>query len=164
MTMKNVPVLFLGGDDGDDVRMVERREQPRLAQQLAEVEILAMRDFDRDALVDPGVFGEVDGAEAAAAERFEDAVLAERLAAKNHLSRKYTIARVHRFHAPGASSASDVVALPRLKHITSRACSGSSRRDGARVRRPRRRVGCACRDGVTRRRRRRTDRQGGSRA
>ena len=38
----------------------------------------------RDALVDPRVFGEIHRAEPAAAERLEDAVLAERLAAKHH--------------------------------------------------------------------------------
>ena len=59
-------------------------EQPRLAQQLAEVEALLVRNLERDLLVDPGVFREVDGAEAAAAERREDLVLAERLAFEQH--------------------------------------------------------------------------------
>ena len=69
--------------------MVERGEQPRLAQQFAEVEALPVRDLDGDALVDPCVFREIDRAEPAAAERLDDAVLAERLAAKHH-SRKYS--------------------------------------------------------------------------
>ena len=62
--------------------MVDAGEQPRLAQQLAEVEALPVRDLDRDLLVDPGVLREVDGAEAAAAERRDDLVLAERLASE----------------------------------------------------------------------------------
>jgi hypothetical protein len=37
-----------------------------------------MRHFDRDALVDPRIFGEVHGAEAAAAERFDEPILPER--------------------------------------------------------------------------------------
>ena len=73
-------VLLLRRGDRDDVGMAELGEQPRLAQQLAEVEVLPVRDLDRDLLVDPGVFGEVDRAESAAAERREDSVLAERLA------------------------------------------------------------------------------------
>ena len=75
-------VLLLRRDDGDDVGVVDAGEQPRLAQQLAEVEALPVRNLDRDLLVDPGVFREVDGAEAAAAERGDDAVLAERLASE----------------------------------------------------------------------------------
>ena len=43
-----------------------------------------MRDLDGDALVDPCVFGEVDGAEATTSKRFDDAVLAERLAPEDH--------------------------------------------------------------------------------
>ena len=64
--------------------MAQAGEQPRLAQQLAEVQVLAMRNLERDLLVDPGVFGQVDRAEAAAAERRDDAVLADGLAAKKH--------------------------------------------------------------------------------
>ena len=59
--------------------MAEAGEQARLAQQLAEVEALPVRNLDRDLLVDPGVLREVDGAEAAAAERRDDLVLAEGL-------------------------------------------------------------------------------------
>ena len=62
--------------------MADAGEQARLAQQLAEVEVLPVRDLDRDLLVDPGVLREVDGAEAAAAERREDLVLAEGLASE----------------------------------------------------------------------------------
>ena len=35
---------------------------------LAEIEVLLVRNLDRDVLVDPGVFGEIHAAEAAAAE------------------------------------------------------------------------------------------------
>jgi hypothetical protein len=77
-------VLLLGGDDVDDVWMVQRSEEARLAKQLAEVKILAMRNLDGHPLVDPRVFREEHRAESAAAERFENAVLAERLTAKHH--------------------------------------------------------------------------------
>ena len=75
-------VLLLRGRDGDDVGMADAGEQARLAQQLAEVEALAVRHLDRDLLVDPGVVREVDGTEAAAAERRGDLVLAECLASE----------------------------------------------------------------------------------
>ena len=55
------------------------------AQQLAEVEILLpVGDLDGDLLVEPRVLREVDGAEAAAAERREDLVLADGLPAEEH--------------------------------------------------------------------------------
>ena len=73
-------VLLLRGRDGDDVGMADRGEEPRLAQQFAEVEALPVRHLDRDLLVDPGVVREVNGAEAAAAERRADLVLPELLA------------------------------------------------------------------------------------
>ena len=59
-------------------------EQPRLAQQLAEVDALLVRDLERDFLVDPGVFREVHGAEAAAADRRQDLVLPDDLPAEEH--------------------------------------------------------------------------------
>ena len=64
--------------------MVQRGEQARLAQQIAEVDVLPMRNLDGDFLVDPGVFGEVNRAESAAAERREDLVLSDRLTAEKH--------------------------------------------------------------------------------
>ena len=84
ITMKKTSSMPLGGEHGDDVGMAERRQQARLAQQLAEVEALAVRHLERDLLVDPGVFGEEDRAEAAAAERRQDLVLADDLVAKEH--------------------------------------------------------------------------------
>ena len=80
-------VLFFGGQDGDDVRMAEGGEQPRFAQQLAEVEVLAVRNLDRDFLVDPGVFRKIDAAEAAASEGRKDAVFPDGLSAKEHRCR-----------------------------------------------------------------------------
>ncbi len=61
-------VLLLRRGDGDDVGVADAGEEARLAQQLAEVQVLPMRNLDRDLLVDPGVLREVDGAEPAAAE------------------------------------------------------------------------------------------------
>ena len=77
-------LLLLGGQDRHDVGMPERREQTRLAQQLAEVDALAVRHFQRDVFVDPGIAGEVHGPEAAAADRGEDFVLADKLSAEKH--------------------------------------------------------------------------------
>ena len=74
----------LGGEHGDDVGMAQRRQQPRLVQQLAEVERLAVGDLERDLLVDPGVLGQEDRAEPAAAERRQDLVLADHLVAEEH--------------------------------------------------------------------------------
>ena len=94
-------LLLLRGEDGDDVRVVQAGEQPRLAQQLAEVEALLVRDLERDFLVDPGVFGEVDRAEAAAADRRQDLVLADDLTAEEHRARSIA-AGVGRLGAPSA--------------------------------------------------------------
>ena len=88
-------VLLLCRDDRDDVGMVERGQQPRLAQQFAEVEALAVRYFDRDTLVDPGVLGQIDRTEPPAAQRFENAVLAERLPAKDHSAEVYRLTAMH---------------------------------------------------------------------
>ncbi len=62
--------------------MADAGEEPGLPQQLAEVEALAMRNLDRDLLVDPGVLREVNGAESAAPERRDDLVLPETLASE----------------------------------------------------------------------------------
>ena len=78
--------LLLRGEDGDDVRVAEGREQPRLAQQLAEVDALLVRDLQRDFLVDPGVLGEVDRAEASAADRRQHLVFADDLASEKHVA------------------------------------------------------------------------------
>ena len=67
--------------------MAQRGEQPRLAQQLAEVEVLPVRNLDRDFLVDPGVFRQIDAAEPAASQGRQDAVFPDRLSAKEHLCR-----------------------------------------------------------------------------
>ncbi len=77
-------VLFFRRDHGDDVRMPERREQARLFQEFAEVQILAMGHLECHPFVDPGVFRQVDGGESATPEGLDDLVLAERLAAKHH--------------------------------------------------------------------------------
>src|SRR5436190_13015085 len=77
-------LLFLGGDDGDDVGMVERGEQSRFAEQFAEIEALLMRNLQRDFLVNPGVFGQVDRAEAAAADCGQNLVFANDLPTKKH--------------------------------------------------------------------------------
>ena len=131
-------VVALGGEHRDDVRMAERRQQPRLAQQLAEVQVLPVRNLERDLLVDPGVFGEVDGAEPAAAERREDAVLADPWSRKN-------IRPKYRRTVPQARAASGVDAiirrvLPRFSRA--RAAVGDGGR--SRSRPTRRRISRAC--------------------
>ena len=77
----------LRGEDPHDVRVVEGREETRLLEQLVGVPRLPVRDLDRDLLVDPGVAGEEDGAEAAGAEVREDLVLADRLSQQEHGAR-----------------------------------------------------------------------------
>ena len=59
-------VLLLRRRDRDDVRMVECGQQARFPQQFAEVQILAVRDLERDLLVDPGIFGQIDVADSSA--------------------------------------------------------------------------------------------------
>ena len=54
--------LLLGRRDRDDVGMIERRQQPRLVQQLGEVEVLPVGHLERDVLVDPGIPRQVHGA------------------------------------------------------------------------------------------------------
>src|SRR6185503_3489458 len=88
-------LLLLGGEDRDDVRVTEAGQQPRLAQQLAEVDRLLVRHLEGDALVDPGVLGEVDGAEAAAADRRQDLVLADDLTAEEHPRRSIAARALH---------------------------------------------------------------------
>ena len=65
--------------------MAHACEQPRLSQQFAEVESLAMRHLDGDFLVDPGVLRKVNSAESAASERRDDFVFAETLTPEQHL-------------------------------------------------------------------------------
>ena len=69
--------------------MVERGEQARLAQQLAEVEVLLVRNLERDLLVDPGVVGQEDRAKSSAADGRVDLVFPDDLTAKEH-AREYT--------------------------------------------------------------------------
>ena len=132
--------------------MIEAGEQPRLAQQLAEVDALLVRNLERDLLVDPGVFREVDRAEAAAADRRQDLVLADDLAAEEHLRASIAkrpaapraadrgalaiiTAPVHRFFAPDAR--------PRRRDRGAAARrSGASQRSVLRL--GRRRVRCRC--------------------
>ena len=60
-------VLLLRGEHGDDVRMVQGGQQPRFFEHLDRVEVLFVRNLERDFLVDPCVFGEIDHTEATAA-------------------------------------------------------------------------------------------------
>src|SRR6185295_17868731 len=82
-------LLLLRGHDRDDVGVIEAGEEPRLAQQLAEVDALLVRDLERDLLVDPGVFREIDRAETAAPDRREDLVLPDDLTAEEHRREVY---------------------------------------------------------------------------
>src|SRR5690606_27539754 len=101
------PVLLLGRDDVDDVRVVQRGQQARLTRQFTVVERLTMGNLPRDALVDPGVFGQIHGAETATAERLDDPVLAERLSTKHPRVESITVAvKTPRCHVPGAAGAS----------------------------------------------------------
>ena len=115
-------LLLFSREYGDDIGVAHGGEQPRLLDHLAEVEILLVRDLEGDLLVDPRVFGEIDGAEAAAAEGRQDAVLPDGLTAEKHLrwreysspqARTYNRSVHTRFHAPAAERTDDVVELPR---------------------------------------------------
>ena len=102
--------LLLGGEDRDDVGMAQAAEQAGLVQQLAEVEVLlTVRDLDGDLLVEPRVFGEEDGAEAAAAQRREDSCTCRRVCPRKNTARSITGAAVPRGGgAEGASGAAVV--------------------------------------------------------
>jgi hypothetical protein len=64
--------------------VIQTGQQARLLQKVAEIHVLPVRDLDRDLLVDPGVFGEVNRTEPATAEWREDLVLSDRLTAEEH--------------------------------------------------------------------------------
>src|SRR5687767_11378345 len=64
--------------------MRQRCEEARLLQQIAKIDVLPVRNLDGNLLVDPRVFGQVHGAEAATAKWREDFVLSNRLAAEEH--------------------------------------------------------------------------------
>ena len=81
ITMKKMLVLLLRREHRDDVRVTHRGEETRLLQHLAEVEVLLVRDLEGDLLVDPGVFGEVNSAEAATPQGRQNAVLTDNLTA-----------------------------------------------------------------------------------
>jgi hypothetical protein len=85
--MKKAPVHPLGGQDADDVRMVEGGEEAGLLEELVRVAGLPVRHLDRHLLVDPGVAGEEDRAEAAGAEVREDLVLPDGLSQEEHEAR-----------------------------------------------------------------------------
>src|SRR3954463_11782489 len=78
-------LLFLRGNDCDDIGVADARQQARFAEEFTEIESLPMRNLDRDLLVDPGVVGEVNSAESAAAEWRDDFVFPETLTSEQHL-------------------------------------------------------------------------------
>jgi hypothetical protein len=85
-------VHALGGDDAHDVGMVEGGQKARLLQELVEVPALPMRDLDGDLLVDPGIFGQEDGAESAGAQIGKDLVLTNGLSQEEHVGSPRSIA------------------------------------------------------------------------
>jgi hypothetical protein len=64
--------------------MVQCGEEARLAQELAEIQILLVRNLEGDLLVDPGVFRQVNRSEASAADRRQTLLLADDLTAEKH--------------------------------------------------------------------------------
>ncbi len=80
---------LLRGENGNDVGMAHRGKEPGLLQHLREIEMLLMRNLERDLFVDPRVLGQVDGTEAAAAERRQNAVLPNELTAEEHRTGLY---------------------------------------------------------------------------
>src|SRR5438093_1409594 len=88
-------LLLFGSENRDDVRVIERSQQARLAQQLAEVDALLVRHLERDLLVDPGVFREVHRPKAAAADRGQNLVFAQDLSAEEHAREVYQSRMLH---------------------------------------------------------------------
>src|SRR4029078_4285019 len=74
-------ILFFRGEHCDDVRMAHRSKEPRLLDHLVEIEVLLVWNFEGDFLVDPGVFSEVNRAEATTAQGRQNAVLTDDLTA-----------------------------------------------------------------------------------
>ena len=125
-------VLLLGRQDRDDVRVVEAGEQAGFAEQFAEVDALAVGDLERDLLADPGVFGEIDRPEPAAAEGREDLVLPDGLTAKEHTGLRWSIARLAyncrmlpRLYVPALTPATGPSNCRRTRPDTSAASSAS---------------------------------------
>src|SRR5207249_5376451 len=124
----------------DDVGVIEAREQARLAQQLAEVDALFVRDLERDLLVDPRVVREVDRPEAAAADRREDLVFPDDLSAKKHPGASITFARAPILRAGPRRRRRDRDAAARRSGTSAPRAAARRRRPGRRVRRTRTRV------------------------
>ena len=89
-----VPVGLAEVEDGDDVRMVEPRRQPRLVEEHLD-ELLVAREVGKDALQThhlleacrAGLLGEIDLGHATAGDELDQPVLAER---RRHPVRAYT--------------------------------------------------------------------------
>ena len=157
-------VLLLRGRDGDDVGMIDAGEQARLAQQLAEVEVLLVRNLDRDLLVDPGVSARYTVPNPPLPSGGEDFVLAEDLSLEQHPTASIAATRTAvdrprpvtgkivpvqhpRAYAPDLDPTQPITALSAEEARTSSACSASA--PGARVLRlrwPRHRSSRAHRD------------------
>ena len=124
ITMKNTSSSFSAVSMVTMFGMAHRGEEARLLQHVAEVEILLVRNLDGDVLLDPGVFGKIHAAEAAAAQMRQHAVLPDGLTPKEHVvgGAEYSmIIRVRaRFYAPQAHKSGDVVPLPddEAEHLT----------------------------------------------
>src|SRR5205814_5960557 len=105
---------------------------------VAEIEVLFVRDLERDLLVDPGVFREVDRPEASAADRLQDFVLADYLTAEehprasiNHGETDDDQRRIRRTRGTvDARDASVALWLNRRRAQVLRAGAGRRRRDG----------------------------------
>jgi hypothetical protein len=68
------------GMDGDDIRMIERRQNPRLTlEAIAQVGQLARQNFDRDLAPELQVVSQEDLAHATPAQGFDDAIVQQGL-------------------------------------------------------------------------------------
>jgi hypothetical protein len=100
--------------------MVERGEEARLAQEIAEVDVLAVWNLNRNFLVDPGVFGEINGAESATAQWRQNLVLSNDLPTEKHWG-EYTACAQSRESGSRKSSEESAVEFTRAQVLRARA-------------------------------------------
>ncbi len=81
---EKVVVGLFRGHDANDILVVHRGQKPRFLQQITQLTALLVGDLDREFLIDPSIFDEIDRTEPSAAERLEDLILAELLTKKKH--------------------------------------------------------------------------------
>lgn len=120
-------LMLLSREDRHDIGVTEAGEQSRFLEQLAEIDALAVWDLDGDLFVNPGVFRQIDRAEATAPDRREDLVFADFLTPEEHgcvgsipCRHYFYNPPMHRFYAPDLDPSHSGVTLPadEAEHLT----------------------------------------------